>query len=118
MDKIIVILEDEETIMNSLQLLCKKYNFTSECFYYVDELINHIDVLNRATMFITDFNLKDSTVIPLLDKIREKRINVYTVLNSGNPKALEQIEEAGLSDLIDGFLDKTMDFKQFFNKFV
>ena len=116
MNKIAVILEDEGSVANILQMIAKKHGFTPICFMYVDNLIENVDVLKDADLFITDYNLYDSTVIPLLKRIKEENIHVYTILNSGNPMAMEDIKHSGLSELINEQVDKTNDFNTFFKK--
>lgn len=116
MNKIVVILEDEASVTNALQMIAKKHGFTPICFMYVDDLIEDIDILKDVDLFITDYNLCDSTVIPLLKKIKEKDIHVYTILNSGNPMAIEDIKHSGLSELINEQVDKTNNFNTFFEK--
>lgn len=114
LNKIAVVLEDEGNIANVLQIIAKKHNFTPICFTYVEDLIEEIDILNEADILITDYNLYDSTVIPLLKKIREKGIHVHTILNSGNPMAIYDIENLGLSDYVHKVFNKTDNFNIFF----
>ena len=75
-------------------------------------------VLKLADLFITDFDLCDTNVIPLLKEIRKHKTKVYTVLNSGNLNAIEEIKKEGLSDLIDKVLTKTENFNTFFKNLV
>lgn len=116
MNKIVVILEDEASVANALQMIAKKHGFTPICFMYVDDLIEDIDILKDVDLFITDYNLCDSTVIPLLEKIKEKDIHVHTILNSGNPNAMDDIKNSGLSDYIHETFNKTENFSKFFEK--
>lgn len=117
MNKIVVILEDEETVANVLDMLAKRYGFDSKKYCCVEDLINDIHVLNNATLFITDFNLNDSTVIPVLKEIKTRNLNVYTMLNSGNPNAVKDIENAGLLEFIHEISDKTINFRSLFERF-
>ena len=117
MNKIVVILEDERSVADVLQMIAKKHGFAPICFMYVDNLIEHIDLLKKTDLFITDYNLYDSTVISVLQEIKIRNINVYTVLNSSNPNAIKDIEKSGLSEYINEQIDKTTDFNTFFRKF-
>lgn len=118
MSKILVILEDEHCVVSTLCLISKKYGYQPFCFSCVEDLIENIDVLKLADLFITDFDLCDTNVIPLLKEIRKRKIKVYTVLNSGNPNAIKEIEKERLSDLIDRILTKTENFNAFFSNLV
>lgn len=116
-NKIVVILEDENNIANMLQIIAKKYDFTPICFMYVDDLIEQIELLRKACLFITDYNLCDATVIPILQEMKNRNIDVYTVLNSGNQNAIKDIEDTGVFECINEQIDKTSDFNEFFKTF-
>lgn len=118
MNKTLIILEDEHCVVSTLCLIGKKYGYQSFCFSCVEDLIENIGVLKLADLFITDFDLCDTNVIPLLKEIRKHKTKAYTVLNSGNPNAIEEIKKEGLSDLIDKVLTKTENFNTFFKNLV
>lgn len=118
MSKIVVILEDEHCVVNTLCMISKKYGFQPFCFSCVEELIENIDVLKLVDLFITDFDLHDTNVIPLLKEMKKNNIQVYTVLNSGNPNAIKEIEKQGLAGSINKILDKTENFNTFFKNLV
>lgn len=118
MSKIVVILENEHCIIDALCLISKKYGFQPFYFSYVDELIKNVDMLKLVDLFITDFDLNDSNVIPLLKEIKKNNINVYTILNSGNPNAIKEIEKQGLNSLINRIVDKTENFNTLFKNLV
>lgn len=118
MSKMLIILEDEHCVINSLRLISKKYGYQPFCFSCVEDLIKNIDLLKLVDLFITDFDLCDTNVIPLLREMRKHKIKAYTVLNSGNPNAIKEIEKEGLSDLIDKILTKTENFNTFFENLI
>lgn len=106
MSKILVILEDDHSVVNTLCLVSKKNGFQPFCFPCVEELVNNIDTLKLVDLFVTDFNLNDSNIIPLLKEMEKKDIRPYTVLYSGNPDAIKEIKRYGLDSLITTVLDK------------
>lgn len=118
MSKILIILEDEYCVVSTLCLISKKYGYQPFCFSCVEDLVENIDVLKLADLFITDFDLCDTNVIPLLKEIRKHRIKVYTVLNSGNPNAIKEIEKQGLDSLINRIVDKTENYNTLFRNLV
>lgn len=118
LNKNVIILEDEENVANVLQMIARRYGFTPICFTCVDNLIDHIEVLQEAELFITDYNLCDSTVIPVLEEIKNRNIKIYTVLNSGNQNAIKDIEKVGLLDYINEQFDKTMNYNIIFENFI
>lgn len=118
MSKILAILEDEHSVTNTICLISKKYGFQPFCFSCVEELIDNLEMLKLVDLFITDFDLYDSNVIPLLKEMKKKNVDVYTVLNSGNPSAIKEIEKQGLGNMINRVLDKTENFNVFFKNLV
>lgn len=106
--KHVIILEDEESVSAMLCLTAKRNGFKSICFSCAEDIINNINILKDYDVFIADFNVRDSTLIPVLKEMKEKKIRIPTVLNSGNVNALNDIEKAGLSEYISFACDSKM----------
>jgi len=116
MNKRVIVLEDEECVSNVIKLVGKKFGFDVNVYSNIEDLLDDIAVFKDSELFITDFNLHDSTSIDVLKELKHRNIVIYTILNSGNPMAMKEIEKAGLSDMVNECLDKTTNFKSFFEK--
>lgn len=104
--KHVIILEDEESIANVLKLVCKRSNATYNHFYCVEDLLNNFGALENCDLFITDYNLGDSTSICVFERMQTHDVHPFTVLYTSNVQAIEDVRKAGLSDCINVFCDK------------
>src|SRR6266704_2843530 len=84
---LILVVDDRNSIANSLSLVLRRSGYECEPAYSGEEAL-HIAESNPPTLLITDFTMPGMNGCELADQIRSKFPDCKIILHTGNPVSL------------------------------
>jgi len=113
--EVILLLDDEKSIVNLLEIVFKSYNFNIVTFINPFEALNYFKLYhNHIDIIITDFSIPGIEGIKLIKKFKDIDKNVPLVLFTGHSYITFENEDD--KKLIDAHIYKPMLPKDIVNK--
>lgn len=106
----ILLLEDDETIASNLKLIFKKLGHNVQHHYTPSDI--NMPSVSSSDVIVSDFDMQDTTALPLLKYLSLHNIHIPVILNSGNLQAISIIEKNGFTNLISGYTNKMFSIKE------